>query len=1045
MKILKVNALNINSLKGRIEIDFENFLKEETLFAITGPTGSGKSTILDIITCALYGRTPRLNNPEGLMTQHTGNCFCEVEFEVKGKTYRSSWSLRRARDKASGNLQPVKMELSSIDSGKILKSKKTDVVEYIEKLSGLDFLKFKQSMMLAQGGFDAFLKAKESERSLLLEKITGTKIYAEISKEIYLIYDKLKKEIALQENVLGAIEFLSSEDRQEKKGLLKEKSQERNLANKRYQQLQKECLWLKKLSQLENDYFTRSRAFKQTKEKKEKYKESFIQLDLAQKALNIESFHSKRSTLLEEIEKNNKLLRKIKIEAKDLKVHLLNKSLGLEVLRKMLLDSKEEYHKKNKKVKILRAILVEKELKEQHFKELSSTIVSQNKESTFFLKNLNESVIFFENLKKKYQSFSFQNDSYEQRYLEMDKITFEDNQKEYPLTVRVKHLDELIQFSKTYQDLLNEQREIDQTSKKLIKIRLSLKEKVLAKEQLSNEIESHLKSLQFSKEHELLIVNYEKDRKKLLKGEACFLCGSTEHPFIQHKPTIDMNRTKTQIKELEKRLKSSNFELRIFEKKHIEVVTKIELNSLNFEKLEKKRSFLKKSLNEASLHELKEEKRFIEQTLKDIVNRRKEKIELLESKKESEVSQKKVAQQLHQEEVKFKELETKLASVQKSLKENLVQNRGLEDEILCLKKQAIITLNILDIEKYEQELNQKYSTIKEKFYQQEKEYSELLVVEESVNEKLHTLESDLNERGKSFKVLDKKFKTELQSNNFKSEKDFIKSKIEKDKRIEMLRFCSEIEKAYTQSQTLYDDAKKRLEEHKRDGSSKGFIAEIEENLNALGLIVDKIQKEIGSQEKELEIDAYNQHKYRTKIKLLNQKKKSFKVWVKLNEMVGSAEGTKFAKFAQGITLDQLIYLANNQLQFLSSRYTLCRSSSEKQLLEIEIIDSFQGNVVRSVSTLSGGESFIVSLALALGLSSLASQKISIDSLFLDEGFGNLDEESLDTALNALSMLQAQGKMIGLISHVEALKERIALQIKVIPRGDGTSKIVKVTM
>ena len=124
MKILKINALNINSLKGKIEIDFEDFLKKEALFAITGPTGSGKSTILDIITCALYGQTPRLNNPESLMTQHTGNCFCEVEFEVKGKSYRSSWSLRRARDKASGNLQPVKMELSSIDSGKILKSKK---------------------------------------------------------------------------------------------------------------------------------------------------------------------------------------------------------------------------------------------------------------------------------------------------------------------------------------------------------------------------------------------------------------------------------------------------------------------------------------------------------------------------------------------------------------------------------------------------------------------------------------------------------------------------------------------------------------------------------------------------------------------------------------------------------------------------------------------------------------------------------------------------------------------------------------------------------
>ncbi len=155
-------------------------------------------------------------------------------------------------------------------------------------------------------------------------------------------------------------------------------------------------------------------------------------------------------------------------------------------------------------------------------------------------------------------------------------------------------------------------------------------------------------------------------------------------------------------------------------------------------------------------------------------------------------------------------------------------------------------------------------------------------------------------------------------------------------------------------------------------------------------------------------------------------------------MIGSADGNKFAKFAQGITLDQLISLANNHLSVLSSRYELQRSTEQKQLLEIEVIDSFQGNVIRPVSTLSGGESFIVSLALALGLSELASQKIAIDSLFLDEGFGTLDEDSLETALNALNLLQSSGKMVGVISHVEALKERIPLQIKVVPKGDGTS-------
>ena len=132
MKILKVKSLNINSLKGEFEVDFEKFLKDESLFAITGPTGAGKSTILDVITCALYGRTARLTNPNELMSRHTGECLCEVEFEVKGKVYRSSWSQKRARKSPEGAFQSAKMELSVVESGKILESLISKVPKYIE-------------------------------------------------------------------------------------------------------------------------------------------------------------------------------------------------------------------------------------------------------------------------------------------------------------------------------------------------------------------------------------------------------------------------------------------------------------------------------------------------------------------------------------------------------------------------------------------------------------------------------------------------------------------------------------------------------------------------------------------------------------------------------------------------------------------------------------------------------------------------------------------------------------------------------------------------
>lgn len=157
------------------------------------------------------------------------------------------------------------------------------------------------------------------------------------------------------------------------------------------------------------------------------------------------------------------------------------------------------------------------------------------------------------------------------------------------------------------------------------------------------------------------------------------------------------------------------------------------------------------------------------------------------------------------------------------------------------------------------------------------------------------------------------------------------------------------------------------------------------------------------------------------------------LWQRLDGLIGSAKGDKYRKFAQGLTLDRLLQLANQHLQRLHGRYSLRRKATGE--LELEVVDGWQGDVARDTRTLSGGESFLVSLALALALSDLVSHKTSIDSLFLDEGFGTLDSDTLETALSALDVLNASGKMIGVISHVEALKERIPVQIRV-DKGGG---------
>ena len=165
-------------------------------------------------------------------------------------------------------------------------------------------------------------------------------------------------------------------------------------------------------------------------------------------------------------------------------------------------------------------------------------------------------------------------------------------------------------------------------------------------------------------------------------------------------------------------------------------------------------------------------------------------------------------------------------------------------------------------------------------------------------------------------------------------------------------------------------------------------------------------------------------------------------WRALRDIIGSADGDRFRKFAQGLTLKKLVNLANQHLDKLSGRYVILKPDDED--LKLYILDTFQADNVRSMNTLSGGESFMVSLALALGLSDLAGRNTNIGSLFIDEGFGTLDGNTLDLAISTLENLQSSGKMIGVISHVKELKERITTQIQIKKRGSGVSEVMVVS-
>ncbi|MCT7406637.1 AAA family ATPase [Aliarcobacter cryaerophilus] len=1188
MKILKIKLLNINSLKGEFEVDFEKFLKDESLFAITGPTGAGKSTILDVITCALYGRTARLTNPNELMSRHTGECLCEVEFEVKGKVYRSSWSQKRARKSPEGAFQSAKMEISEVESGKVLESYLSKVPKYIEDLSGLDFDRFIQSMMLAQGSFDAFLKAKENERSSLLEKITGTQIYKQISQEIYQTYTRKNDEIKLDENLLGNIELLSSEIIEEKTSILNNSKAQKLELDSKGNELKKVINWLENLQKLEADNTKYILEFEKISLEKENKKEDFIRLDLANKALNVQPIYQEKNSLTQITNQDKEKLEKLQKELEDLK-QLLESTTNESLKSKDELDKEKiSFDTNSKKLQEVRTLQTKIESKLQNIKELENRISSQNEQKTklneelnvlktnqqkienelktindYLIKNKNDESLkeeislisknlndykdvlkllnqieeklqnnnldkktlqeSFTKAKKEFDEIKVLFDAKDKEYKELELQTSNFNQKETNNRDRLKSIEKLIisidEYKRLLESILKEENIISSSKDESKTIKTNIEEKT----KLINEIQTHIQTLNDKREAELLIAKYESDRANLKEGEECFLCGSKEHPFVDHKININADETTSIIAQKKQIFDEENKALRTIELNLSKLETKIESSTLELNKLSKNKeeieqlfSSLNFVLTDDSKTNLEEEKQLLEEELKNIIKTRDEKekvlaqrdnlqrelntkqtsvsqneqelyklkssIEQLQneqtqniskkqsleeelskvyskyelifdekfeenfrtivSKKDSfiknEISKKELDIKLQSLIVQLKELDTKIISIESSLKTDAEQLFQISNETIELQTQSKAILDISDLNIFEKEITAKFNAISEKYNSLSKE----LVNLNSKNESLNTQIKELNQKqiNDNTKLGEAKqnFNKALVENSFSSKEEFEKALLSKEQREELAFMCKTLEDKYNQIQTLKNDTIKKLSEQKELNLTDKEFQTLNDELKELQVNIDELQKSIGSLEKELEINASNMKKHEDKIKELEKKKEAFKVWIKLNEMIGSASGDKFAKFAQGITLDQLIYLANKHLQILSPRYELQRSSDSSKLLEIEIIDGFQGDVVRPVSTLSGGESFIVSLSLALGLSALASQKISIDSLFLDEGFGTLDSDSLELALNALNQLQSSGKMVGVISHVEALKERIPLQIKVIPKGDGTS-------
>lgn len=308
-----------------------------------------------------------------------------------------------------------------------------------------------------------------------------------------------------------------------------------------------------------------------------------------------------------------------------------------------------------------------------------------------------------------------------------------------------------------------------------------------------------------------------------------------------------------------------------------------------------------------------------------------------------------------------------------------------------------------------------------------------------------TLGQQESQQQAQVKESEKQFTAALAASPFADQAAFLAALLDEPTRQRLEQLKQTLEKEVQHNQTLALRAQTSLERHQQqppaDIDINQPLEQLENRLEQLARQLRENSARQGEIRQQLKQNSDNQQRQQSLRQQMEQAAQQVEDWAWLNALIGSKEGDKFRKFAQGLTLDNLVWLANQQLNRLHGRYLLQRKASEA--LELEVVDTWQADAVRDTRTLSGGESFLVSLALALALSDLVSHKTRIDSLFLDEGFGTLDSETLDTALDALDALNASGKVIGVISHVEAMKERIPVQIKVKKiNGLGYSRLEK---
>lgn len=1073
MKVLQLRFENLNSLYGEHGLDFTRpEFVSEGIFAIVGPTGAGKSTILDALCLALYGATPRLGrittSSNEIMSRQTGTCFAEAVIAAGEGTYRCHWSQHRARKKADGALQEARHEIAEAETGKVIEAQKKAVAAKIEALTGMDFERFTRSMLLAQGDFSAFLRASADERSPLLEQITGTAIYSTLSIRCHERHREERQRLEQLKAEISGIPLLSSESIQQFNAELAEWGKQKIVSEKQLLEIRQKIDWLVGINKLTADLASLEKERMTLAADIQAFEPDRERLSWARKATPLEGVFSSLTTLRQEQHGNREALHQLEENLPTLAEACQRKADTLEVKRKTLAACEQA-------AEALAPVL-------KQVRELDLVLNSQEKQKALHQADLDKQASAIRAKEKEQTDCVRALDKVDKLLKALDEKLTQNRSDELLVTQLAGMLEQLKQLQAQAQGLTEQEAALKKEKVGVSKMLGAVQKQSEAHAAAQHMLEAaraetirmdaaalkHLAGRSLReyraeldacwREQALLnkIASLESERTHLEDGKPCPLCGSHDHPYAEGN-LPELNATEQRIEKLKALIEKAEIleqSLSTLKQKEQTCADTVQKAQIRLTELRTQQEHSQSNLQrlESECAKLAQAKQAQEQILLEtLVPYGIEKLpaEGCESLIENLKQRVQQWRQWQAEQVKCGNQKLELSEKLKALQVNLDELRQAHTE----KKQAFKDLDSACAqiqEKREKLFGKKKSDDEERACKQALDAARATLTQAQENyesakrahsaqaTRITALRETLEKRGHVLGRQEAEFQQALTQNGFADETEFLARRLPAEARQTLESRAQALAERQSQLQTRSQERQERLQTERAKALTEDSIDSLEAQFKPAHEALQTLLQQMGAHKERLTQDAEARQRVQDKQEAILQQEKEQIRWSRLNQLIGASDGKKFRNFAQGLTFERMVAHANRQLARMTDRYTLVRDAG--QPLELNVADHYQAGEIRSTKNLSGGESFLVSLALALGLSQMASRNVRVDSLFLDEGFGTLDEDALEMALSTLAGLHQEGKLIGIISHVSALKERIPTQIVVTPLSAGRSQL-----